>query len=189
VLPAQSLPYAASLAGALIVSRREASSNRVHLRRCKPPFREVASAAVRRRAPSPRAWVSPETLLTIRHNGRDYDSFEPAPIGELAKWTIKERKRRAALQTIPPLESLNVSLALDDLSAEAPEFIATLIDFGAEVKSSTSVSPRASCFPGRRAALQTIPPLESLNVSLALDDLSAEAPEFIATLIDFGAEV
>jgi hypothetical protein len=36
---------------------------------------------------------APETLLTIRHNGRDYDSFEPAPIGELAKWTIKERKK------------------------------------------------------------------------------------------------
>lgn len=35
----------------------------------------------------------PDTLLTIRHDGKDYDSFAARPIGELAKWTIKERDR------------------------------------------------------------------------------------------------
>jgi hypothetical protein len=33
----------------------------------------------------------PDALLTIRHADRDFDSFEPRPIGELAQWAIKER--------------------------------------------------------------------------------------------------
>ncbi len=36
---------------------------------------------------------SPDTLLTTRAEGRDYDSFIPAPIGELAKWTIVEEDK------------------------------------------------------------------------------------------------
>jgi hypothetical protein len=32
----------------------------------------------------------PATLLTMRHEGKAYDSFRPAPIGELAKWTYSE---------------------------------------------------------------------------------------------------
>jgi hypothetical protein len=35
----------------------------------------------------------PQTRLTIRHHGRDHDSFAPRSIGELAKWTIKERDK------------------------------------------------------------------------------------------------
>jgi hypothetical protein len=35
----------------------------------------------------------PETLLTIRHHGKDHDSFTPLPIGELAKWTYEERDK------------------------------------------------------------------------------------------------
>jgi hypothetical protein len=34
--------------------------------------------------------ADPDTLMTIRHDGKDYDSFEPRPLGELAKWTIEE---------------------------------------------------------------------------------------------------
>jgi hypothetical protein len=36
---------------------------------------------------------APTELLSIHHAGKDYDSFEPAPIGELAKWTIAESDR------------------------------------------------------------------------------------------------
>ena len=36
----------------------------------------------------------PDALLTMRHAGRDYDSFRPQAIGELAKWTITERDRK-----------------------------------------------------------------------------------------------
>ena len=35
----------------------------------------------------------PSTLATIRHYGKNYDSFEPRPLRELARWTIKERDR------------------------------------------------------------------------------------------------
>ena len=35
----------------------------------------------------------PDTLLTTRHEGSLHDSFIPAPIGKLAKWTVKERAR------------------------------------------------------------------------------------------------
>ncbi len=35
----------------------------------------------------------PDTLLTTRHEGSPFDSFIPAPIGKLAKWTVKERVR------------------------------------------------------------------------------------------------
>ena len=35
----------------------------------------------------------PDRLMTIRLTGRDYDSFEPRPIGELAKWTVQESDR------------------------------------------------------------------------------------------------
>jgi hypothetical protein len=31
-----------------------------------------------------------ETLLTTRRHDRDFDSFEPAPIAELAQWTVVE---------------------------------------------------------------------------------------------------
>ena len=34
-----------------------------------------------------------DTLMTTRAHGRDYDSFHPAPLGELAKWTVTERDR------------------------------------------------------------------------------------------------
>ena len=40
-----------------------------------------------------RRGYSPDVLMTTRAEGRDYDSFIPAPIGELAKWTITERDR------------------------------------------------------------------------------------------------
>jgi hypothetical protein len=32
----------------------------------------------------------PETLLTIRRDGKDHDSFAPHPLGELARWTYEE---------------------------------------------------------------------------------------------------
>ena len=35
----------------------------------------------------------PDALMTTRAEGRDYDSFIPAPIGEVAKWTIVEESR------------------------------------------------------------------------------------------------
>ena len=42
----------------------------------------------------------PATPLTLRHQGKDYDSFKPAPISQWAKWTYEESdkavlKRRA----------------------------------------------------------------------------------------------
>jgi hypothetical protein len=37
--------------------------------------------------------VAPDTLLTVRHVGKDHDSFVPRPIGELAKWTIVDSDR------------------------------------------------------------------------------------------------
>lgn len=33
---------------------------------------------------------SPETLITTRHQANDYPNWKPAPIGELAEWTIGE---------------------------------------------------------------------------------------------------
>ena len=36
---------------------------------------------------------SPDTLLTIRHVGKDHDSFVPQPIGWLALWTIADRDK------------------------------------------------------------------------------------------------
>ena len=36
---------------------------------------------------------APDTLLTTRHEGSPFGSFIPAPIGKLAKWTVKERAR------------------------------------------------------------------------------------------------
>jgi hypothetical protein len=35
----------------------------------------------------------PKTLLTMRHEGKAYDSFQPLPIGQWAKWTYEERDR------------------------------------------------------------------------------------------------
>jgi hypothetical protein len=35
----------------------------------------------------------PEETMTIRHAGKDYDSFIPMPIGALANWTMAERDR------------------------------------------------------------------------------------------------
>jgi hypothetical protein len=35
----------------------------------------------------------PGALLTMRHEGMDYDSFRPMPIAEWAKWTYKEREK------------------------------------------------------------------------------------------------
>lgn len=37
---------------------------------------------------------TPEQLMTITLGGRAYGSFVPAPIGELAKWTIEESDQR-----------------------------------------------------------------------------------------------
>jgi hypothetical protein len=36
---------------------------------------------------------APDERMTIRHEGRDYDSFEPRPLDELAQWTITESDR------------------------------------------------------------------------------------------------
>lgn len=36
---------------------------------------------------------SPETLMTARHAGKDFDSIKPAKLGDLAKWTVTERDR------------------------------------------------------------------------------------------------
>ena len=36
----------------------------------------------------------PDELMTTRAHDRGYDSFVPAPIGELAKWTIVEEDKR-----------------------------------------------------------------------------------------------
>jgi hypothetical protein len=36
----------------------------------------------------------PEAMLTMRTDNRAYDSFDPKPIGEWAKWTIAELDRR-----------------------------------------------------------------------------------------------
>jgi hypothetical protein len=35
----------------------------------------------------------PATLLTMRHEGKTYDSFQPMPIGKWAGWTYEERDR------------------------------------------------------------------------------------------------
>ena len=35
----------------------------------------------------------PATPLTMRHEGKAYDSFEPVPIGQWAGWTYEERDR------------------------------------------------------------------------------------------------
>jgi hypothetical protein len=35
----------------------------------------------------------PSTPLTMHHEGKAYDSFQPMPIGHWAKWTYKERER------------------------------------------------------------------------------------------------
>jgi hypothetical protein len=35
----------------------------------------------------------PSTPLTMRHEGKAYDSFHPMPIGHWAKWTYKEREK------------------------------------------------------------------------------------------------
>ena len=35
----------------------------------------------------------PATLLTMRHEGKAYDSFQPLPIGKWAGWTYEERDR------------------------------------------------------------------------------------------------
>jgi hypothetical protein len=37
----------------------------------------------------------PSTLLTMRHEGKSYDSFQPLPIGEWAKWTHAESEERS----------------------------------------------------------------------------------------------
>ena len=37
---------------------------------------------------------SPDTLMTTRAHDRGYDSFIPAPISEVAKWTVSERDKR-----------------------------------------------------------------------------------------------
>ena len=41
-----------------------------------------------------RRGYSPDTLMTTRADGRDYDSWTPAPIGELARWTIIEEDKK-----------------------------------------------------------------------------------------------
>ena len=40
-----------------------------------------------------RRGYSPDTLMTTRAHDRGYDSFIPAPIGELARWTIVEEDK------------------------------------------------------------------------------------------------
>jgi hypothetical protein len=35
----------------------------------------------------------PVALLTMRHEGKTYDSFQPMPIGKWAGWTYEERDR------------------------------------------------------------------------------------------------
>src|SRR5712664_4052890 len=35
----------------------------------------------------------PTTPLTLRHEGKAYDSFQPLAIGKWAKWTYKEREK------------------------------------------------------------------------------------------------
>ena len=40
----------------------------------------------------------PDTLMTTRADGRDYDSFMPASVGELARWTIVETSRDGLLR-------------------------------------------------------------------------------------------
>jgi hypothetical protein len=37
----------------------------------------------------------PATPLTMRHEGKAYDSFQPLPMGEWAKWTYAESEERA----------------------------------------------------------------------------------------------
>ena len=41
---------------------------------------------------------SPSTMMTTRELGRDYDSWRPAPLGELAKWTIVDSSRDGLLR-------------------------------------------------------------------------------------------
>jgi hypothetical protein len=41
----------------------------------------------------------PGALLTMRHEGRGYDSFAPLPIGHWAKWTYKEGEKDALRRT------------------------------------------------------------------------------------------
>ena len=36
----------------------------------------------------------PATPLTMRHAGKAYDSFRPAPLGQWARWTYKEPDQR-----------------------------------------------------------------------------------------------
>jgi hypothetical protein len=37
--------------------------------------------------------LDPATPLTVRHEGKSYDSFQPLPIGKWAGWTYEERDR------------------------------------------------------------------------------------------------
>ena len=41
----------------------------------------------------------PATPLTMRHEGKAYDSFQPLPIGQWAKWTYKEGEKDALRRT------------------------------------------------------------------------------------------
>jgi hypothetical protein len=41
----------------------------------------------------------PATPLTMRHEGKAYDSFQPLPIGKWAKWTYKEGEKDALRRT------------------------------------------------------------------------------------------
>ena len=41
----------------------------------------------------------PATPLTMRHEGKAYDSFKPLPIGHWAKWTYKEGEKDALRRT------------------------------------------------------------------------------------------
>jgi len=48
-----------------------------------------------------------DSLLTMRHQDRNYDSFKPMTIGELARGTIREDKRGLHLTKYQPMpESL-----------------------------------------------------------------------------------
>ena len=44
--------------------------------------------------------LDPATLLTMRHQGKAYDSFRPAPIGEWAKWTYQEGEKRTLTRAL-----------------------------------------------------------------------------------------
>jgi hypothetical protein len=52
--------------------------------------------------------IDPETALTVRHDGKAFDSFEPLPVREWAKWTYAEGRSGPELRPYRPFPATGV---------------------------------------------------------------------------------